>query len=723
MPEAGAMPTRDFLFEIGTEELPPKSLRALSQALEAEFRTRFAKAELGHGALRSFATPRRLALLAENLAEKQPDRKIERFGPALAAAFDEQGAPTPAALGFARSCGVAVEELGQAQRQGATKLCYSKQEPGAATLALLPELAQSALAALPIPKRMRWGSSRAEFIRPVHWAVLLFGEEVVPASILGVGAGNTTFGHRFHCSEPIELTCPADYEQALETRGRVIADFDKRRNRIRSLVEKQVTHLKRSIPERSGDQEKRTLVLDGEDQIQARVAMDENLLDEVCGLVEYPVALTGAFDPKFLELPDEALILTLKHHQKCFVLEDGEGRLLPNFVAVSNIESRDPKVVIRGFERVIRPRLEDARFFFETDKARSLSSRRSELEKVVFQEELGTIADKSRRIASLSRHIAEKLSFEPDAALRAAALGKCDLVSLMVGEFAELQGLMGACYARNDGEPEAVATAIFEQYLPRHTGDRLPASPAGQVLALAEKLDTLAGLFAIGQPPTGSRDPFALRRAALGVLRILIEGELALDLVAMIDQAVTGYEKYAPQLKPASACRRQLYEFIFDRLRAWYQDADIDARIYLCVRAVEPPSPLDFHRRVEAVADFSGRPEAAALAAANKRVSNLLEKSGAEAGAAAVDEQNLRAAAETALFSRLAQLRDEVAPLFAAGNYQEGLTRLAGLGGDVDRFFDEVMVMVDEPALRANRLRLLRELRSLFLRVADISLL
>lgn len=686
---------RDFLFEIGTEELPPKALRGLSDALGAEFASLFEKAGLAHGEVRGFATPRRLALLVKDLAEKQPDRQVERFGPALSAAFDADGAPTAAASGFARSCGVSVEELSKSDRQGAVKLCFTRFEQGTATTELLSGLAESALAALPIPKRMRWGASRTEFIRPVHWVVMMFGEEVVATSILGVSTGNSTFGHKFHHDKPIELTCAGDYEAALDKPGRVIAGFERRREMIRNLVTEQAIRL------------------------QASVAMDEELLDEVTSLVEFPVALTGEFYREFLQLPDEALILTLKYHQKCFCLEDADGRLFPNFVTVSNIASLDPSEVIKGNERVIRPRLADAQFFFETDKSRSLESRLPDLEKVVFQEELGTIAAKSRRVAALSRLIAERLGVEADACERAAMLGKCDLVTDMVGEFAELQGLMGSCYARNDGEPEAVATAIFEQYLPRHTGDRLPETAAGQVVALAEKLDTLAGLFAIGQPPTGSRDPFALRRAALGILRILIEGELELDLVAAIDAAVGAYG----ELEPDADCRRQLYDFIFDRLRAWYADAGTQASVYLCVRALNPPSPLDFHRRVEAVTDFAEIPEAAALAAANKRVSNLLDKSGEEAGPGAVAPELLSEAAEEQLLARLRRQSEEVAPLFAAGDYREGLTRLASLRDDVDRFFDEVMVMVDDSSVRANRLRLLRELRDLFLQVADISLL
>ena len=695
MPDANQIATRDFLFELGAEELPPKALRGLSQALETDFRSRLEQAGLIHGPVRSFATPRRLALLVFDLAEKQPDRRLERFGPALAAAFDADGAPTAAATGFARSCGVTVAELDSAERQGAAKLRFTRLEPGTPTIELLPALVDAALSALPIPKRMRWGSSRAEFIRPVHWAVMLFGEDVVPATILGVAAGNRTFGHRFHCGKSITLANPGDYAAVLENPGHVIADFARRREMIQKLVAEQARRL------------------------DARVAMDEELLDEVASLVEYPVALTGRFDREFLELPDEALILTLKHHQKCFCLEDKDGHLIPYFVTVSNIESLDAGQVILGNERVIRPRLADARFFFESDKSRTLESRLPALDKVVFQEQLGAVGAKSRRVARLSGLIAKLLAVEPSACERAATLGKCDLISDMVGEFAELQGLMGSYYAQNDGEPEAVATAIFEQYLPRHTGDRLPATPAGQVVALAEKLDTLAGLFAIGQPPTGSRDPFALRRAALGVLRILIEGELELNLIAAIASAMDGYA----DLEPEQDCQRRLFEFILDRLRAWYADAGINASVYLCVRSLNPASPLDFHRRVEAVADFAGRPEAEALAAANKRVSNLLSKNEDEAARGDVAAELLSEAAEKRLLKRLEEQRNEVAPLFEAGNYRDGLTRLASLRDEVDRFFDEVMVMVDDPSVRANRLRLLRELRELFLQVADISLL
>ena len=695
MPDHSRIAARDLLLEIGTEELPPKALRGLSEAVELEFRAQLEKAGLAHGEVLRFATPRRLALLVRDLAEKQADRKIERLGPAISAAFDAEGNPTAAAEGFARSCGVPVSELGRSDRQGTEKLCLASLAPGASSTELLPELVNAVLAALPIPKRMRWGSSRTEFVRPVHWVVMLFGEEVVPAEILGEKAGKITYGHRYHHNYPIELGRPADYEAALENPGRVIAGFEKRREMIRDLVTKQA------------------------DQLGARVAMDEDLLAEVTSLIEYPVALTGEFDREFLELPDEALVLTLKHHQKCFCLEDREGWLLPNFVAVSNLDSLDPGQVVKGNERVIRPRLADARFFFETDKSRSLESRLPELDKVVFQEKLGTVGEKSRRVSRLAGQLASKLSVEPAPCERAAMLGKCDLVSDMVGEFAELQGLMGSYYARNDGEPEAVASAIFEQYLPRHTADRLPDSPAGQVVSLAEKLDTLAGLFAIGQPPTGSRDPFALRRSAIGVLRILIEGELELDLDDAIRSALNGHE----DIQPVEGCRQQLFEFMLDRLRAWYADAGIEAPIYLCVRALNPVSPLDFHHRVEAVADFAGRPEAAALAAANKRVSNLLNKRGDGAQGGDIKPELLSEEAEKQLVKRLKQQRDQVAPLFETGQYREGLTRLASLRDDVDRFFDEVMVMVDDPRIRDNRLRILRELRELFLQVADISLL
>ena len=694
-PDAAGPASRDFLFEIGVEELPPRSLKGLSRALEDEFRKGLKAAGLDHGAMHRFAAPRRLAIQVEALAEKQPDRCSERFGPAISAAFNSDGAPTAAALGFARSCGVAVDELGRSERQGVEKLCFSRPEPGAAAMDLLPELAGAALAALPIPRRMRWGASRTEFIRPVHWLVMLFGEETVPGTILGEAAGNVTFGHRFHHNRPIALGAPGKYAALLENPGRVIADFARRRERVLALV--------------NAEAAKR----------HARVAMDEELLDEVCSLVEYPVALTGAFDREFLELPDEALVLTLKSHQKCFCLEDRDGQIIPYFVTVSNLASKDPEQVIQGNERVIGPRLADARFFFESDKSRSLESRLPELDKIVFQDRLGSVGAKSRRVSRLAGLLAGRFGFEAGDCQRAALLGKCDLLSDMVGEFAELQGLMGACYARNDGESEAVATAIFEQYLPRHTSDRLPGTSAGQTLALAEKLDTLAGLFAIGEPPTGSRDPFALRRAAIGVLRILIEGRLALDLPAAIDAALEGFA----ELDPDENCAAALLDFILDRLRPWYGDMGIAAAVVLAVRAVQPVSPLDFHRRVQAVAGFAGRPEAAALAAANKRVSNLLNKSGKAAVDGEIDDSLLGEEAEKALLAGIRQTRKEVQPWFVAGDYHKALTRLAGLRDDVDRFFDEVMVMVDDAPLRANRLRILRELRGLFLQAADISLL
>ncbi len=693
--EAEPVAHRDFLFEIGAEELPPKALRKLSQALESEFLARLQAAGLEHGEVASFATPRRLALLVRELAEQQPDRKVERFGPAWAAAFDSAGEPTAAARGFARSCGVPVERLGSKLRQGAKKLHVSLVEPGASSTSLLPQIAEESLAALPIPKRMRWGSSRAEFVRPVHWIVMMFGEKVVNAEILGEKTGKSSFGHRFHHPQLIELGHPRDYEQALQRPGHVIASFQRRRDTIAELVAEQAQRL------------------------GAKANIDGELLDEVTSLVEYPVALTGRIDREFLDLPREVLILTLKHHQKCFCLEDEADELIPHFVTISNITSREPGGVVKGNERVIRPRLADARFFFESDKSRGLASCLAELDAVVFQEKLGSVGAKSRRVARLASLVAEQLAVDPEPCARAASLGKCDLVSDMVGEFAELQGLMGACYARHDGEPEAVATAIFEQYLPRHTGDQLPATPPGQVVALAEKLDTLAGLFAIGEPPTGSRDPFALRRAALGILRILIESELELDLAQVIDQALAGY----PELEIEPGCQQRIFDFVLDRLRAWYADAGLAAQIYLCVRELRPASPLDFHRRVQAVADFAAQPEAAALAAANKRVSNLLAKSPGESEAGEIDMKLLSENAERQLVTRLREKQAEVLPLFAARDYRQGLLRLADMRDEVDRFFDEVMVMVEEPAVRANRLCILRRVRELFLHVADVSLL
>lgn len=689
------MSTQDFLVELGTEELPPKALRTLSRAFESGVRAGLDKEGLTYSGIRAFATPRRLALLVTDLTTQQQDKRIERLGPAVAAAFKDDGTPTPAASGFARSCGVDVAALEQQERDGVLKLAYSSTVPGQATAALLPEIVDKSLAQLPIPKRMRWGSSRVEFVRPVHWLVMLFGSERIETEILGVTSGTATIGHRFHYNRPIPITHPADYETLLESPGNVIADFQKRKDLIEQLVKAEATRL------------------------GATVVIDDDLLDEVTSLVEFPVALMGQFDEEFLEVPSEALILAMKSHQKCFYLTDQNGKLLPRFIAVSNIRSIDPAQVIEGNERVIRPRLADARFFFETDKQSSLASRSEQLKKIVFQQNLGTVFEKSERVAALAGHIAAAIGGNPEYCRRAAELSKCDLLTNMVGEFADLQGLMGYYYALNDGEPKEVAIALNEQYMPRFAGDSLPTTLTGCVLAVADKLDSIVGMFAIGQPPTGSKDPFALRRSAIGVLRILVERNLELNLLVAIEQALRNFAF----LQVPATTQAAVFDFLLERFRAWYLEEGVTAEVFQSVIALKPERPLDFHKRLDAVNHFSKLPQSQALAAANKRVTNILAKMDRQASDPHVDKTLLRESAEQILYDTLTAAQSQVYPMFDAGNYREGLEQLASLKDSVDGFFDAVLVMCDDKALQANRVALLSQLRNLFLRVADISCL
>ncbi len=688
------MTKRDFLVEIGTGELPPKALRLLSEAFLANTRAAFESAGLSFDRIEAFATPRRLAVRALGLVESQPDKVVEKTGPAVAAAFDKGGAPTPAALGFARSCGVALEQLEQAQKDGALKLVFRSFAKGSQTSTLLPDMINKALAGLPIPKKMRWGSTRDEFVRPVHWVVMLFGTEVIPAQVLGITAGNQSRGHRFMHPAPVTVSAATNYEAALRD-AKVLVSYEERKTLVRELVEAEGAKLK------------------------ASVVIDDDLLEEVTSLVEWPVALTGRFESHFLEVPSEALISSMKSHQKCFYLLDSHGALLPNFITLSNIESTDPAQVIAGNERVIRPRLSDAKFFYDTDRKTSLEARTEQLKNIIFQQELGTVHEKSARVAALSGFIAAALNADESLCRRAALLGKADLLTNLVSEFAELQGIAGYYYALNDGEPREVALALNEQYMPRFSGDELPTSVTGCVLAIADKLDTIVGLFAIGQPPTGSKDPFALRRAALGILRIIVEKQLNLDLLASIQAACAGYTGL--RLKPG--LDTQVFDFLLERFKAWYQSEGISVEVFQSVLALKPARPLEFHRRVHAVHEFSRRPEALALAAANKRVSNILQKQGAEFSKTAIDPALLRHDAERTLVAVLEQCRKEATPLFADSRFAAGLEVLASSRDAIDAFFDAVLVMDEDLAVRHNRINMLGELRSLFLQVADISCL
>lgn len=687
------MTQADFLIELGTEELPPKALKSLQDAFADGLLQRLEAAGLSHGDSHRYGAPRRLALWVKDLQLAQPDEAFERRGPAVKAAFDADGNPTKAAQGFAGSNGVSVDQLERMTTDKGEWLVYRGVEPGKATLELLPELVQQTLDALPIPKRMRWGSSRIEFVRPVQWLVMLLGDQVVPAEVYGVESGNESRGHRFHAPEAITLHRPSDYAEALK-KAYVLADFNERRERIRVAAEQ--------VASDAGVQ----------------VVIDDDLLDEVTSLNEWPVALLGRFEERFLDVPAEALISSMQEHQKYFPTHNAQGELAPSFVFIANLESRDPAQVIAGNEKVIRPRLADAAFFWDTDRKTPLVDRVEKLKAVTFQQQLGTLYSKAERLKAIAADIAQRLGDDVTQAERAAWLAKADLVTDMVFEFDDMQGIAGYYYALNDGEDTQVAQAIAEQYRPAGAGDVLPKTRVGMAVALADRLDNLAGLFGIGQPPTGTKDPFALRRAALGVLRILVERELDLDLRDLVSFAA---DQHA-DLPERATVVEQVVSYALERFSAWYSDAGIRPDVFQAVRALELSRPLDIDRRVKAVANFSVLDQAEALAAANKRVSNLLSKAGDEV-AADVDAGLFSEAPEGVLWQALQTAEAEVAPLLATNDYQAALQRLAGLRDSVDAYFDGVMVMADDARVRANRLAVLSRLRQLFLQVADISLL
>ncbi len=693
------MSKQDFLIELGTEELPPKALASLSKAFADGILNGLKESGLAFADSEMFASPRRMAILIRELKTAQKDQNVERKGPAVQACFDAEGKPTRAAEGFARSNGVTVDELEKLETGKGAWLVFRSVRKGQQTAELLPGLVEQSLSKLPIPKRMRWADRRDEFVRPVKWLVMLQGSEVIPCNIMGLDAGRTTRGHRVHCTETLSIESPAQYAELLREKGFVIADQAQRKQVIRE----QVTAL--------------------EKEIGGSIIIDEDLLNEVSALVEWPVALAGRFDEAFLEVPAESLISSMKEHQKYFHAVDAEGKLLPRFITIANIESRDPAQVIAGNEKVIGPRLADARFFFETDKKTTLDAQRERLKSVVFQNKLGTVYDKTKRMGRLAADIACQLNSDTEMAARAATLSKADLVSEMVQEFPELQGIMGQYYARHEGMAEDIALAQNEQYMPRFAGDELPATLAGCSVALADKLDTLVGIFGIKQPPSGSKDPFALRRATLGILRILVEKKLNLDLEVLIRSASKGYQESGVELPVAEdELVKQVLDFMLDRFRAGYQDQGIPTEVFLAVRALRPTSALDFDARVKAVDNFRHLTEAEALSAANKRVANILAKSD-KAPEATVDNALLQEAAEKVLAEAIAVRQAEIEPLVASHDYRQILESLTALKAPVDTFFDEVMVNADDAAIRANRLALLQQLRNLFLQVADISLL
>lgn len=695
----------DFLIEIGTEELPPKALRKLELAFAQGIADGIADASLGQVAIKSFSTPRRLAVLARDVASTQPTQKIEKRGPPVKIAFDEAGAPTRAAQAFANSFGVAVADLDRHKTVKGEWLVYSGEQAGLSAAELLPDIVSRALAELPIPKRMRWGSSDVEFVRPVHWVLMLHGNTTVQATIMGHATANTTRGHRFHAPDTIKIKRPSDYTAALLKKGHVVPEFEARRDRVRVLAQQAAQH------------------------VNGEAVLDPLVLDEVTALVEWPVAVTGGFDRRYLALPPEVLVSTLQAHQRYFPVRDDDQNLMPNFIAISNLESRDPEQVRTGNERVVHPRLADADFFWEQDRGQTLESRRPLLDAVVFERDLGSVGEKSGRTASLSVWLAQQFGQPTDTVERAAQLAKTDLLTDMVGEFPELQGRMGYYYAREDGEPEAVAVAIDEHYWPRHAGDRLPETDAGRALSLADRLDTLAGIFAAGKRPSGNKDPFGLRRAALALLRILIENDIELDLTDALSHAV--------RLQPLEIANQaelidELYEFIIDRLKAYCLDGQapglaagaVTPELFESVRRRSPVSPCDFHRRILAVYQFMQLDAAESLAMANKRIANILRSADEPAAAdssSAVDPGLFEKDEEQQLHAAIEAITTVHSDRLAQRDYGAVLEGLAALKAPVDDFFDAVMVMTDDSAQRQNRLTQLRRLRHFFLDVADLS--
>ena len=688
--------TLPFLVEIGTEELPPKSLRKLALAFLEHFEAQaVAKGLLPAGSHNEVLfSPRRLAIHAPALYPRQPDRNEEKLGPAVAAAYDAAGSPTKAAEGFAKSCNTTVDKLSRKQTDKGERLAFTLDIKGEETAALLPGMVQEALAKLPIGKRMRWGEGAAEFVRPVHWVLMLFGDKVLKTEILGVAAGNKTHGHRFQHPAAIAVKKPAEYRKLLEKTGKV--KLEDRDGTLASAI--------------GG------LVTQAAAKVKGKARLDEALLAEVAALVEWPVPVLGDYDARFLALPEEVIEVVLQGQQRYFPLRDAGGQLLPHFVTVSNIQSKAPAEVKRGNERVIVPRLTDAMFFWDLDRGAQLDAQIENLETMVFQKELGSYANKQKRVGALAEDIARRIGGDASLARRAAQLAKCDLLSNLVGEFPELQGSIGMHVARANGEDAEVARALSEHYLPRFSGDRLPETRTGQALAVADKLDTLCGIFAIGQKPSGDKDPFALKRAGLGLMRVLLEQQLDLDLMDLIRAAL------AAQPLQGKAQDAEIYEFLLERLKAYYLEAGIRPDVFEAVKAKQPHRPVDFQRRVQAVNEFLKLPEAAALAAANKRIANILRQAGG-APEAQVDASLLKLPAETDLHEQIDKLKREVEALAQTGNYTAALKKLAALRAPVDAFFDQVMVMDPDAAVKNNRLALLASLNALFLQSADLSLI
>lgn len=684
---------QDLLFELGAEELPPKVLKELSLSLENSVKKSLDAANLSYEKIQSFASPRRLALIIPTLQDAQDDKKVERLGPAITAAYnDEDGTPTPAALGFARSCGVELEALTTVETPKGNRLAHSFEQKGESILTLIPEILEQALKALPIPKVMRWGAGDIQFVRPVHWVVLMYGEKVIPVKILGKQTGNTSQGHRFHAPKAIEIHGAASYEQQLEDEGHIIVNDVKRKEMI---VSQSQMAAKKYL---------------------AEVVMEPALLDEVNAIVEYPYALCCEFPKDFLRVPQEALISSMQEHQKCFPLLNNGKKLLNHFITVSNIKCTNPKTIIKGNTKVMNARLSDAAFFYDTDLKTPLEKFVDRLENVTFHKKLGSLADKSKRVARLAGKIAKAMDADVTHAKRAGLLSKADLMTDMVNEFPELQGIMGQYYALASKEHQDVANALNEQYMPRFSGDDLPNGKVAQSLALADKLDTLVGIFGIGLKPTGDKDPFALRRAAIGVLRILKEKKIAISIADLTEWAMAGYKEN----KFAKSTKSDVMTFMTERLKGIYKEEGVKPGEFDAVASVQPINILDFDKRIEAVRYFATMPAAENLAAANKRVRNLLEKNHITEQLV-IDKSRLQESAEIALFEATEQSEQEINVLLKGHNYIEVLSHLAVLEKPVNSFFDHVMIMSGDLTVRRNRLALLQKLYQLFRQIADIS--
>ena len=675
------MKTHDFLLELGTEELPPKLLLKLSNSLKDNLSKELEKLSIKSDSIKAFATPRRLAISISELQSKQQDQVLEKKGPSTQS-------PEMAINGFAKSCGVDVSELEKKELGGKEYFYYSKEETGQSVSELLPEAIEKSIKDIPITRAMKWGSSDYSFVRPVHWLVIMLDKNIVPAKIMGLESNRITKGLRF-IDPIIELKHAKDYEQVMSDKAQILVDFAKRKELIRDQV--------LSVAQKNN----------------AEVVIDESLLDEVCALVEYPRAFSGSFDKKFLDIPQEAIISAMKSHQKYFHLVDSQGQLLPLFISVANIESTNIKAIVDGNERVIHPRLADSEFFWNQDKAKKLEERLPDLDSVMFMKSLGSMGQKAKRIESLSSHISDLVGFDQKASARAGLLSKSDLLSEMVGEFADLQGIMGGYYATNDGETQAVSVAIREHYQPRFAGDKVPSTNEGLVVAIADKLDTISGIYGIGQAPTGSKDPYALRRLALGLLRILLEAKIELNLKSLIDYSLNLHLKEVDR-----SCGDDIYSFMMDRLKAYYKDANIDSNVYEAVLAVSPESPLDFHLRVEALNEFTQSENSKSLIEANKRIANILKDSNEKNET--LNPKILIDDSEIKLFNASESLSKK---LSGSKDYQEVMKSLIDLKDSIDSFFDNVMVNTDDDKLKSSRLALIRKIRLLFLSVADISYL